>query len=162
MNTIDLRKLEVYHTPTEKVVICLCLNMAQFTSDCEEFIISRYSRYSVNPKERFYSKADKLVDEIIRGVKKVPFKFRMRLERRHCIEGRHVLYSFEMFDKTSFRCDNFPLEIQQECMEAPADFVIIYVGMQPKPTTDTDGKDGFCGHKPQVPSLSDGACPVRD
>ena len=135
------------------------MNMAQFTSDCDDFIISRYSRYSVNPKERFYSKVDKLVDEIIRDVKEVPFKFRMRLERRHCIDGRHVLYAFEMFDRALFNCEEIPEVIQQECMEAPADFVIVYVGMQPKPTTDTDGKGGFCGHKPQVPSLSDGACP---
>ena len=162
MNIIDLRKLEVYHTPTEKAVICLCLNMAKFTSDCEDFIISRYSRYSVNPKERFYSKVDKLVDDIIRDVKKVPYKFRMRLEKRHCIDGRNILYAFEMFDRASFTCDDFPAKIQQECMEAPADFVIVYVGMLPKPPTDTDGKGGFCGHKPQVPSLSDGACPVRD
>lgn len=159
---MDIKKLEVYHTPTEKAVTCLCLNMAQFTSDCEESIISRYSRVTVNPKERFYSKIDKLVDEIIREVKKVPFKFRMRLESRHCINGRNILYAFEMLDRATLKSASLSAEIIQECLEVAFDFVIVYTGMLGVSVTGIDGKGGFCGHKPQVPSLSDGACPVRD
>lgn len=38
---MDIKRLEIYHTPTEKSVICLCLNTDQFTVDCEQYIIDR-------------------------------------------------------------------------------------------------------------------------
>lgn len=87
---MDIKRLEIYHTPTEKSVICLCLNTDQFTVDCEQYIIDRYRHFTVNPKVRFYSRIDKLIDEIIREVKKPPFTFRMRLEKRHSITSKNL------------------------------------------------------------------------
>ena len=41
------------------------------------------------------------------------------------------------------------------------DFVVIYEGiLGARQETGADDKGGFCGPKPQVPFLADGACPV--
>ncbi|MGO3170112.1 MAG: hypothetical protein ACTIJA_03575 [Bavariicoccus seileri] len=143
---MDIKKLEVYHTPTDKCILCLCLNTDQFTADCDQYIIDRYKGFTVNPKERFYSRIDNLIDEIIREVKKPPFKFRMRLESRHSMTSRNIHYRFQMFDRDSFKRDTLSEVIIQEPLEREIDFVIIYTGIQGliKP----DDKDGFYGLQP--------------
>lgn len=127
---MDKKKLEIYHMPTEKSVICLCLNMAQFTSDCKAFTIDRYSKFTVNPEKRFYSKLDKLVDEVIREVRHSPFTFRMRLDSRHCISDKNIHYAFRFADKVTVNDEDFPEEIKRKCIKCKADYVVVYAGVQ--------------------------------
>ena len=145
---MDIKRLEIYHTPTEKSVICLCLNTDQFTVDCEQYIIDRYRHFTVNPKVRFYSRIDKLVDEIIREVKKPPFTFRMRLEKRHSITSKNILYEFQLFDRNSFKTDGLSEVIEQEYLRPEVDLVVIYTGIQGESKADTDDKGRFYGLKP--------------
>ncbi|MEK4801345.1 hypothetical protein MHI02_07270 [Oceanobacillus sp. FSL K6-0118] len=141
-----MKKLEVYHTPTENCTLCLCINTDQFTVDCDQYIIDRYKGFTVNPKARFYSKIDKLIDEIIREVKKPPFKFRMRLDSRHSITSRNIHYRFQIFDRDSFKKDTLSEVILHEQIEPEIDFVVIYTGIQG--LSKTDDKGGFYGPKP--------------
>ena len=145
---MDIKRLEIYHTPTEKSVICLCLNTDQFTVDCEQYIIDRYRHFTVNPKARFYSRIDKLIDEIIREVKKPPFTFRMRLEKRHSITSKNILYEFQLFDRNSFKTDGLSEVIEQEYLRPEVDLVVIYTGIQGESKADTDDKGRFYGLKP--------------
>lgn len=143
---MDIKRLEVYHTPTEKCTLCLCLNTDQFTADCDQYIIDRYKNFTINPKKRFYSRIDTLIDEIIREVKKPPFQFRMRLESRHSITSSNILYKFQIFDRNSFKSDTLSEVIVQEYLEPEIDFVIIYTGIQGR--SKADDKGGFYGPKP--------------
>ena len=90
---MNKQTIEIYHAPTENSFICLCLNTDKFKADCEEYIIDRFVGYSVNPEKRFYARVDKLMDDIIRGTVKVPHKYRMRLESRHCVEQRLIYFA---------------------------------------------------------------------
>lgn len=161
---MNKRKIEIYHAPTEKNYICLCLNTNKFTADCGEYMIDRFINYSVNPDKRFYSRVDKLIDDIIRGTIKVPHKYKMRLESRHCIENRPIHFNFHMLDKACLQCNVFLNELSDEarqaCADPDIDFAILYLGVQGvKRDSATDANGGFCGPQPQVPLLADGACP---
>lgn len=143
---MDIKKLEVYHTPTEMCTLCLCLHTDQFTVDCDHSIIDRYKDFTVNPKERFYSKIDKLIDEIIREVKKPPFTFRMRLESRHSKTSKNILYTFQLFDRDSFKDNTLSAGLAQAHVKPEIDFVVVYTGIQKE--SKADDKDGFYGLKP--------------
>ncbi|MEI3611457.1 hypothetical protein [Pseudogracilibacillus sp. SO30301A] len=143
---MDIKKLEVCHTPTEKCTLCLCLHTDQFTIDCDQYIIDRYKDFTVNPKARFYSKIDKLIDEIIREVKKPPFQFRMRLDSRHSITNSNIYYQFQLFDRDSLKSDILSEVIVHEHLEPEVDFVVIYIGIQGG--SKADDKDGFYGLQP--------------
>lgn len=163
---MDKNTLSIYHAPTDKTYQCLCLFRKQFTADCEKYIIDRFVDFSVNPDIRFYSRIDKLVDDIVCEKRTLPHKFRMRMESRHTYEKRPVMFSFRIIDNTCLQCGVFLnglTEVEQKlCASTEFDFVIIYKGIEgAKQEDDTTAKDGFCGLKPQVPSLAGGACPAR-
>lgn len=126
--------MEIYHTPTDSCITCLCLNTDKFSLDCEKYIIGRYRTFSVNPKERFYARIDKLLDDIIREVKKVPITFRMRLESRHCIKSKNISFAFQMYDKDLSKCNDvikrLTEEEKQTYFNMPFDFVIVYTGVK--------------------------------
>lgn len=130
---MSIKEMEIYHTPTERNIICLCLNTNQFELDCKKYIIDRYSTFSVNPEKRFYARIDKLIDNIINDEKRVPFRFRMRLESRHCIEKIPVYYAFQFFDKESIKKSSLFKDLSEEeqaCLNPVIDYIIIYTGMQ--------------------------------
>ncbi|MFR1350724.1 MAG: hypothetical protein ACLSAQ_13540, partial [[Eubacterium] siraeum] len=58
--------LNVYHAPTEKNYLCLCLNTDIFTTDCRKYMLDCFLDYSVNPNLRFHSRIDKIIDDVIR------------------------------------------------------------------------------------------------
>ncbi|WP_243872523.1 hypothetical protein [Blautia wexlerae] len=158
--------LNIYHAPTEKNYLCLCLNTDIFTADCRKYMLDCFLNYSVNPNLRFHSRIDKIIDDIIREKINIPHKFRMRLESRHCIESRIIYFRFRVLDKSCLQCNVFLKGLSDEMKEALSDeridFAVLYEGIQgSQQDTDTDDKDGFCGSQPQVPFLADGACPVR-
>jgi len=130
---MDIKRLEVYHTPTKKSNICICLNMEQFSLDCEQFIIDKYKAYSVNPKERFYARIDKLIDDVSRGVTKIPHRFRMRLESRHSNCNEKVHYAFQLLDRTALENQRQGSDISDEslqvCLGSDVDYIVLYIGM---------------------------------
>lgn len=132
--TLNKQTIEIYHAPTENSFICLCLNTDKFTADCEEYIIDRFVGYSVNPDKRFYARVDKLMDDIIRGTVKVPHKYRMRLESRHCVEQRPIYFNFHILDKACLQCnvffDGLSREEKEVFTSTDIDFAIIYGGVQ--------------------------------
>ncbi|MDB8719881.1 hypothetical protein [Mediterraneibacter gnavus] len=158
--------LNIYHAPTEKNYLCLCLNTDIFTADCRKYMLDCFLNYSVNPNLRFHSRIDKIIDDVIREKINIPHKFRMRLESRHCIESRVIYFRFRVLDKSCLQCNVFLKGLSDEMKEALSDeridFAVLYEGIQgSQQDIDTDDKDGFCGSQPQVPFLADGACPVR-
>ena len=163
---MDKQKLIIYHAPTEKNYICLCLNTDVFMEDCRKYMLDCFLGYSVNPNLRFHSRIDKIIDDFIFERIKIPYKFRMRLENRHCVESRIIYFQFRVIDKDCLQCNvllkGLSDDIKEVISEENIDFVVIYEGVQgSRKDIDTDDKDGFCGSQPQVPFLADGACPVR-
>ena len=163
---MDKHILEVCHAPTDRIYQCLCLNREQFTEDCRAYILDRFADFSVNPDLRFYSRIDKLIDDISHDKLELPYKFKMRMESRHTHENRPVLFTFCIAGSDCLQCNVFlhglSEEMHKTCMDNRIDFVVIYNGVQGVKQEDgMTAKGGFCGIQPQVPSLAGGACPAR-
>lgn len=74
------------------------------------------------------------MDDIIRGTVKVPHKYRMRLESRHCVEQRPIYFNFHILDKACLQCnvffDGLSSEEKEVFTSTGIDFAIIYGGVQ--------------------------------
>ena len=163
---MNKKEIDIYHAPTKRKYVCLCLNTDVFAEDCRKNILDCFADYSVNPDLRLYSRIDKIIDDVVREKIKNPYKFRMRLESRHSLNDKIVYFHFRVLDNACLQCNVFLKGLSDEIKEAVSDekidFVVLYEGTQgSRQDTDTDDKDGFCGSQPQVPFLADGACPVR-
>ncbi|MFQ8922887.1 MAG: hypothetical protein ACLR60_13410 [Clostridium paraputrificum] len=140
--------LNVYHAPTEKNYVCLCFNTDIFTADCKKYIVDCFLDYSVNPNLRFHSRIDKIIDDVIHEKIKIPHKFRMRLENRHCIESKIIYFQFRVLDKACLQWNVFIKGLSEEMKDAISDknidLAVIYEGVQgSRQDIDTDDKGGF-------------------
>ncbi len=130
---MEYKEIEVFHTPTGKKINCICLNYEQFISDCDVLTVDRYKPFSINPKNRFDARIDKLIDEIIYKECSLPCRFCIRLESRHSICNSRINYAFELvekdFLKEDIRGSEIPEEILKVCLKSDIDFIVIYVGM---------------------------------
>ena len=71
-----------------------------------------------------------------------------RLEKRHSITSKNILYEFQLFDRNSFKTDGLSEVIEQEYLRPEVDLVVIYTGIQGESKADTDDKGRFYGLKP--------------
>lgn len=163
---VNKQIINIYHAPTGRSYTCLCFYTNVFAEDCRQYVIESFQAYSVNPQLRLCSKIDKVVDDMIREKISVPYAFRMRLESRHCTERKTMHFKFRFLDETCMQCNVFLKGLSDDDKQILSeyddiDFVVIYEGiLGARQETGADDKGGFCGPKPQVPFLADGACPV--
>ncbi|HHI5804467.1 TPA: hypothetical protein ACP6IO_002669 [Clostridioides difficile] len=109
------------------------MNTDVFTADCRKYILDCFLDYSVNPNLRLHSRIDKIIDDVVREKIKIPHKFRMRLENRHCVESRIIYFQFLVLDKACLQCNAFLKRLSDEMKEVLSDknidFAVIYDGI---------------------------------
>ena len=127
------KEIEVFHTPTGKRMKYICLNYEQFLSDCDVLTADRYKPFSINPKNRFEARIDKITDEIIYKVRNLPCRFCICLDCGDFICICRIDYAFELvgkdFLKEDIRGSEIPEDTLKACLKSDIDFIVLYIGM---------------------------------
>lgn len=128
-----MKEIEVYHAQSKKMMKCCCFNYNQFEMDCDKLTEERYKNFNVNPKNRFETRVESVVEQLVANEKPIPSLICLRLESRHAICNCRIDYTFEVFDmetlKNDLRKSEFTDEEWKQCETSNADYVFIYVGM---------------------------------
>ncbi|MBY7141794.1 hypothetical protein KFZ56_01525 [Virgibacillus sp. NKC19-3] len=126
-------KIGAVHIDTNKHIKCICLNYDQFVSDSNKLTNPRHDGFGINPKERFASRVDKILHEILHGVRTLPDRFYIRLENRYSICNCRIDYVFEVMEKDflkeNIQGSEIPEQTLKYCLDSDNDIVMLYIGM---------------------------------
>ena len=128
-----MKELEIYNIQTRRMMKYVCFHYEQFEADCDKLTVERYKNFTVNPKNRFETRMEKVTEQLLSGERVIPSHLCLRLENRHSICNCRIDYVFEIFDMKSLREDirkeDFSAEEWIMCEKSNVDYVLIYIGM---------------------------------